>query len=157
MTVCRRGSLELPAPCIVFDPLNFRSWVWSRMSPYNGFTHEERVLGWQVIDALIEKGELAPAVRCSVTGSRSDLQYHCENYYEPWAPIPICREAHFALHRRFREPAAWVAIMSRYARQADDWFCPCPLRQSIWRGLQGFGKGRTLPMCLVAFTEVTEH
>lgn len=80
------------------------------MPVYNGFTHEERVRGGQLIRHFIAKGWLARPERCSISGSTDNLQMHCEKYYAPWAPIPISQPIHMALHRRFRQPGPWNRI-----------------------------------------------
>ncbi|MBZ9795220.1 hypothetical protein [Mesorhizobium sp. ES1-4] len=98
-------------------------WKWPRMPVYNGFTHEERVRGWQLIHHFVANGWLAKPDRCSISGSTENLQAHCENYYAPWSPVPICRPIHMALHRRFRQPDAWNRIVERYAMTGQEWFC----------------------------------
>jgi hypothetical protein len=96
------------------------------MPPYNGFTHEERALGGQIIRFLVDNGWMAPAEVCSISGARSSVHYHCENYYEPWDAHPICRQFHLALHRRFRQPAAWVSIVAQYSRGQACWYSALP-------------------------------
>lgn len=93
------------------------------MPVYNGFTHEERVRGWQLIRHFTDNGWLAKPQRCSISGSTEDLQTHCENYYSPWSPYPVNRSIHMALHRRFRQPVPWDRIVDRYGVTGEEWFC----------------------------------
>lgn len=99
------------------------------MPVYNGFTHEERVRGWQLAHYFIDNGWLAKPERCSVSGVASNIQYHSEDYYSPWAPIPICQPIHMALHRRFRQPDPWNRVVEKYAVTGDEWFCALALKQ----------------------------
>jgi len=105
-----------------FDPVGLPDWKWPRMPVYNGFTHEERVRGWQLIHHFIDNGWLAKPERWSISGSTENLQKHCENYYSPWSPYPVSRPIHMALHRRFREPGPWKRIVDRYSVTGDEWF-----------------------------------
>lgn len=93
------------------------------MPAYNGFIHEERVRGWQLIQHFTDNGWLERPVRCSISGSTQNLQTHCENYYSPWLPFPISRPIHMALHRRFRQPDPWRRIVDLYAVTGAEWFC----------------------------------
>lgn len=105
------------------EPTDLPDWKWPRMPVYNGFTHEERVLGWQLIHRFIKDGWLPNPERCSISGATAALQMHCEDYYSPWAPYPINRSIHMALHRRFRQPDPWNRIVERYAVTGAEWFC----------------------------------
>jgi hypothetical protein len=100
-----------------------RPWKWGTLPTYNGFTHQERVRGGQLIWWFIDNGWLSPATKCSISGSMERVQYHCENYYSPWLPIPICQPVHLALHRRFREPEAWNRVVATYRSTGNEWFC----------------------------------
>jgi hypothetical protein len=100
-----------------------RPWRWATLPSYNGFTHEERVRGGQLIWWFLDNGWMARATRCSISGSTERIQYHCENYYAPWEPIPLSQTVHFALHKRFRQPDAWRRIVDAYAISGDEWFC----------------------------------
>lgn len=104
-----------------------RQWRWQRLPVYNGFTHEERVKGWQLHCYLIDIGYLVPASVCSVSGSTQNVQYHSENYYEPWNPLPICQTLHLALHKRFSRPEAWKAIVQKNVSTGDEWFAKLKL------------------------------
>lgn len=92
------------------------------MRPYNGFSHEERVGGWQCIWWLIAEGAMPKARKCAISGLRIDMHYHCEDYYHPWTAVALSRPIHLALHRRFTHPAAWLAIVERYSVSGSEWF-----------------------------------
>lgn len=113
----------------LFKPAGLPDWKWPQMPAYNGFTHEERVRGWQLIHFYTENGWLAKPQRCSISGSTENLQMHCEDYYAPWSPYPVSRAIHMALHRRFREPDPWNRIVERCAVTGEEWFCTLALKQ----------------------------
>ncbi|RWX69625.1 hypothetical protein EN780_05745 [Mesorhizobium sp. M4B.F.Ca.ET.089.01.1.1] len=106
----------------LFEPTGLPEWKWPRMPVYNGFTHEERVRGWQLIHHFIDNGWLAKAKRCSISGSTENIQAHCENYYSPWSPYPVSRSIHMVLHRRFRQPNPWKRILEMYTVTGQEWF-----------------------------------
>ena len=99
-----------------------RHWKWDRLPEYNGFTHEERVRGWQLHWQLIEDGQLPPATTCCISKASYKVQYHSENYYEPWNPYPISQPIHLALHRRFSVPEAWKSIVEQYSVTGQEWY-----------------------------------
>jgi hypothetical protein len=105
-----------------------RPWKWGVMKPYNGFTHEERVRGGQLIHWFIDNSWLAKPSRCSISGSTERVQYHCEDYYSPWQPYAINQQIHLALHRRFRQPDDWACIRDRYSVTGSEWFCALPMQ-----------------------------
>jgi hypothetical protein len=104
-----------------------RPWKWGTLPTYNGFTHHERVRGGQLIWWFIDNGWLPAAAKCSISGSTERVQNHCEDYYLPWVPIPICQPIHLALHKRFREPEVWNRIVAAHASTGDEWFCRLPM------------------------------
>lgn len=104
-----------------------RRWRWPDLPIYNGFTHEERVRGWQAANWLMDNGMLARPSVCSISGSREDVQYHSEDYYRPWDAYQVARPIHLALHRRFRRPDEWRRIVDQYAVRGDEWFCSLEL------------------------------
>lgn len=108
-------------------PTNLRPWKWPRMPIYNGFTHEERVKGWQCLCWLIDNNLLPKPTRCVISGATDRLQYHCEDYYHPWTAVPLTQPIHLALHRRFTRPAAWQAVVDRYSVSGDEWFASLSL------------------------------
>lgn len=58
--------------------------------------------------------------RYAITGA-ADLTDHNEDSYD-WRPYAVSRSVHLALHRRFRSPAAWSAVVARYAVTGEEWF-----------------------------------
>ena len=92
------------------------------MSEYNGFTHEERVAGWQCIWWLIDNKEMSRPSTCAISGAAGSLHLHCEDYYQPWDAIPLAQPIHLALHRRFKQPEAWQSIVATYAVSGQEWF-----------------------------------
>lgn len=107
-------------------------WTWPLLGPYNGFTGIERIQGWQLTRWAINVGILRDAYICSVTGRVSDfpMGMHNENYYDPLGPKPICKEAHIKLHRRFKDPKPWEALVEKYWASAQDpWFVHLPMEE----------------------------
>lgn len=106
--------------------IGLRKWRWRELSPYNGFTHEERVRGWQRIMFLMDNGLLPKPTVCCVSGRTDNIVLHSENYYV-LAPYAVTQSIHLALHRRFRSPEKWRAIVGRYAVTGEEWFARLPL------------------------------
>lgn len=101
--------------------IGLRKWRWRELSPYNGFTHEERVRGWQRRMFLMDHGLLQKPKVCCISGRRDNIVLHSENYYVA-SPYAINQSIHLALHRRFKSPEQWRAIVGRYAVTGDEWF-----------------------------------
>jgi hypothetical protein len=100
-----------------------RKWRWPPLQPYNGFTSEERIRGWQLIWLLIDLGLQVKPTTCSMTGSNKNIGIHSENYYEPWNSFPISAGPHSILHRRFRYPQPWLRLVEQHAVTSEEWFC----------------------------------
>ncbi|MCA1492007.1 hypothetical protein I6F11_13850 [Ensifer sp. NBAIM29] len=98
-----------------------RRWEWGTLPVYNGFTHEERVRGWQLIMWRIDNGWAARGATCCISGQTQQLRLHSEIYYS-WAPYTINHSIHMALHQRFAKPDQWRRIVDRYAHTGDEWF-----------------------------------
>lgn len=98
-----------------------RKWPWPELQPYNGFSHAERVRGWQAIHFLIDNGWATRSNLCSVSGATTMLRLHSENYYS-WEPYTLTHSIHMALHNRFRHPDAWRRMVERHALTGDEWF-----------------------------------
>lgn len=98
-----------------------RRWPWGILPVYNGFTHEERVRGWQLVSWRIDNGWMPKASTCCISGSMERVQYHSEDYYG-WAPYALNQQIHFALHQRFNRPKRWLEIVERYAVTGEEWF-----------------------------------
>jgi hypothetical protein len=88
---------------------------------YNGFTHEERVRGWQLIHFLIDNAWAERGATCCISGQTTQLRLHSENYYD-WRPYTLAHSLHMALHKRLRNPDQWRRIVDRYAVTGDEWF-----------------------------------
>lgn len=99
-----------------------RPWKWGQLPVYNGFTHEERVRGWQLQWQLIEDGQLPPATTCCISNSSHNVQYHSENYYEPWNLYPVSQPIHLTLHRRFSVPEAWKFVVEQFSLTGQEWY-----------------------------------
>ncbi len=90
-------------------------WRWGKLSVYNGFSHEERVRGWQWQIWAKKSGLIGEEKFCNISGRRLDkLDMHLENYYTPWDIFFIDPELHMKLHRRFMHKAIWLDIVDRY-------------------------------------------
>lgn len=98
-----------------------RTWQWGMLPTYNGFTHEERVRGWQLIHFMIDNGWKERGATCCITGRTDQLRLHSEIYYD-WHPYTINQSLHLALHQRFKKPDAWLRIVERYGRTGTEWF-----------------------------------
>lgn len=77
-------------------------WQWKALKPYNGFSHEERVKGWQASKLAVKMGLLAEAqsLKCEVCGAESPtpLAYHSEDYSK-LAHHVVCKSCHFQIHK----------------------------------------------------------
>lgn len=98
-----------------------RKWSWGELPVYNGFTHVERVRGWQLIMWRIDNGLAERGATCCISGETTMLRLHSENYY-CWKPYTLNHSIHMALHQRFKKPEAWRRIVDRYAMTGDEWF-----------------------------------
>lgn len=105
------SALRVTAPPIgsVLRPdVGLRKWSSGRLSVYNGFSHEDRVAGWQRSKWLQDSGALpAPSV-CVICGSKKNLEYHSETYFDPTLVQAVCKSCHRRIHLRFRFPDAWT-------------------------------------------------
>lgn len=98
-----------------------RKWQWGELPTYNGFTHAERVRGWQAIHFLIDNGWMQRSHVCCISGETSMPRLHSETYYS-WKPYTLSHSIHMALHQRFNKPEAWRRVVDRYAATGDEWF-----------------------------------
>lgn len=103
-----------------------RPWRWGTLPVYNGFTHHERVMGWQVIWWMIDAGKLEKPTACSISGRKDRIQLHSESYYD-WAPYGINQSLHMALHQRFKKPDNWLRIVDEHAKTGEEWFAKLSL------------------------------
>lgn len=107
--------------------IRLRRWSWGELPSYNGFCHAERVRGWQLVNLLVELGQIAKPSLCSISGAAKDLQFHSENYFAPWQPYTLAQPIHMALHRRFSRPEEWREIVRQYAATGQEWFAQLSL------------------------------
>ncbi len=86
------------------------AWTWPRMQTYNGYDHEARVRGWQIL-TVAQRLCLVPwPRRCSICGTTvGQLQSHAEDYSRPCDARPVCQSCHRKIHRRHKEPETWRA------------------------------------------------
>ncbi|MGG7577606.1 hypothetical protein [Rhizobium sp. Nf11,1] len=98
-----------------------RRWEWGELPSYNGFVHQERVRGWQLLHLLIDNGWAQRGATCCISGQTTQLRLHSENYYD-WHPYTLAHSIHLVLHARFRQPVAWRRIVDRYAVTGEEWF-----------------------------------
>ncbi len=98
--------------------IKLREWSkdWNRLQVYNGFTHEERVKGWQLTWYLRDVGVLPKfPTECSICGSHDKVNYHNEDYYSPDAVVAVCQRCHFKIHKRFNEPDPFSKLVQEHA------------------------------------------
>jgi hypothetical protein len=80
--------------------------------PYNGYTSAERIRSWQLQKFYEFNGWCQRQQQCCVTGALGIVDWHNENYFEPWIAPPISKALHKALHQRFRYPERWRALLA---------------------------------------------
>jgi hypothetical protein len=76
-------------------------------NPYNGFTGAERRRRSGVVRLLRAKGVIAKPDQCSLCGSRKNVGYHGEDYFDPWSFVSICSGCHGSIHHRFKSTDKW--------------------------------------------------
>lgn len=104
--------------------LNPPEWKWKPLKTYNGFTHEQRVVGWQAMHLAIRMKLIEPAsaYACEICRATPPvtLQYHSEDYCN-LAEHVLCQHCHKLLHQRHRYPEKWCKLVTRYAK-GDEWY-----------------------------------
>lgn len=98
-----------------------RKWRWGELPAYNGFTHSERVRGWQLIMWRIDNGWAERGATCCISNSTVMPRLHSEDYYS-WQPYTLNHSIHIALHQRFKRPDAWRRIVDQYSVTGTEWF-----------------------------------
>lgn len=78
------------------------------LSPYNGFSPEQRERAAAWIRSMIAAGRLERPRECACCGQTAGaIHYHAEDYSEPFGQqtvrYPLCWTCHLAWHCRFRE------------------------------------------------------
>ncbi len=84
-------------------------------NPYNGFTGAERRRGEQVLQVLRRRGIIARPAACDICGKTERIGYHGEDYYDPFSMVRVCFPCHMAIHRRFKSPEKWQALLEKNA------------------------------------------
>jgi len=106
----------------------FRQWKWGILPSYNGFTHEERVHVWQLQSWFCDNGWMAKPKVCSISGRTDRVAWHSENYFGwPKSTFSVQQGIHLSLHARYKNPHAWLKIVSQYAVTGDEWFARLPM------------------------------
>lgn len=104
------------------DTVRIPAWRYPLLGPYNGFTGLERARGAQLTWWALKARILPNPDHCSVCSKPPPrLQVHNEDYYDPLQVYAVCPACHMTLHRRFRSPAAWEALVVAHTRE-DAWF-----------------------------------
>jgi hypothetical protein len=77
-------------------------WGWPPLKTYNGFTHEQRVRGWQAEKLAIRLGLLPDptTLACYKCGARQPtaIGYHAEDY-TTLERFAVCKPCHTAIHK----------------------------------------------------------
>jgi hypothetical protein len=111
---------------MTIEKVRLRQWRWKELPTYNGFVHPERVRGWQLINLLVDVGQIDKPHQCAISGTTEGLGFHSECYYS-WEPYVLCQPVHMALHRRFQKPDEWRRVVDQYAVSGDEWFATLSL------------------------------
>ena len=78
------------------------------MESYNGFSGSERNKVAALQRKAILAGEFPAPTQCELCLTTSGrLNYHNEDYSQPFDVHPICWGCHSALHIRFTKPERW--------------------------------------------------
>ena len=90
ISLAERAGLPLP------------KWNWPELKIYKGFTHEQRVRGWQAEKLAIRMGLLTPSSEqvCRECGGNQTMQYHSNDYSTLEGLVPLCQRCHIRLHRQ---------------------------------------------------------
>lgn len=98
-----------------------------QMGWYNGWSPDERRANTPIQRDAVASGRLAKPATCSICGvtpepgSANPVWFHDENYAEPLAAFHVCRRCHGLLHRRFEDPAPWLALVAEHGT-GGRWF-----------------------------------
>lgn len=82
------------------------------MNDYNGFTPAERNRAQRWINKHLEAHLIQRPVACCACGAKDCIiDFHCEDYNEPYGPqtikYPLCYVCHLMVHCRFKSPKQW--------------------------------------------------
>ncbi len=82
-------------------------------NPYNGFSGAERRKVEQVLQVLRQQGLIAKPTACDICGKTERVGFHGENSFDPFSLARLCFPCHMAVHRRFKSPEKWQALLER--------------------------------------------
>lgn len=105
---CRHWADRFRPPHAIEIPARVRKWPYGPLGPYNGFTGEERIGGWQVMKYLQQRNLLPRPSECELCGHNGRVGFHGEDYFDPWSVVALCVGCHGILHRRFKHPHTWL-------------------------------------------------
>ena len=117
--------IEAQVDAAISDGFPLPRWGWPTPRPYNGATGEERVRGWQKVQIAKRTGLLKLSPICNVCASRHAQGSHTEIYHRCMTTKPVCKSCHFAIHRRFKDPAQWLERLA--SLPAAKWVHALPL------------------------------
>ena len=94
---------------------------------YNGADPAQRAWKLRMVKAALASGAIVPSYTCSVCARSFPyaVGLHSEDYADPLAVYPVCRQCHFAIHIRFWRPDYWRGYVARL--NPDGWFQPLSL------------------------------
>lgn len=97
---------------------------WSRLKDYNGFTHEQRVKGWQAMHLAVRMKLISPTkdLQCEICGAThpTKLQYHSEDYCK-LAEYVLCISCHKCLHQRYKNLEIWQELVACFST-GNEWY-----------------------------------
>lgn len=93
------------------------------MSPYNGFLPAQRNRADLWLKSQIAQCTLQPPSKCDACGqTRGRIDYHAEDYSEPFGPhlhqYQLCFACHLLWHGKRRRPAGWQAYLNNLRQGA---------------------------------------
>ena len=112
------------------DKVKLKQWNYPPPKYYLGFNPAQRIFAWQILWWLRDEGIVAPRMpsHCSICNSTKSVNYHNEDYFQILAELhAVCQKCHFAIHRRFHCPDAWLKLVEQYSSSPDDWFAKLKL------------------------------
>ena len=109
--------------------VEFVKWGGKASPPYNGFTSDERLHGWQMVKWLIAQKIMEPPGTCDICGARDRAQRHSENYYNPFRTAVVCGPCHRLIHFRFWQWKQWRELCVRNDPAGKKWFSLLEIEQ----------------------------
>ena len=101
-------------------------WGSRPLKVYNGFSHEQRVRGWQAASLAVKMGlkEPADAKDCEICGASketTDIVFHSEDYNNVFTSYSVCKKCHVRIHNRFRYNSKWLDYIAPFS-DGTKWF-----------------------------------